>query len=131
MVRFKLLKNYIPSCISLKSIPLFYCITVGYPCIRREDRKAFLFSLYNINGHHPVNFTVKYNNAIYSCRQQLPIFGYAADLFFKPLPLTSFAKPDTYQIPPGCVEEQKCNFYTGTVDFHLTDMEVFSRTKEG
>ncbi|XP_066020930.1 uncharacterized protein [Pocillopora verrucosa] len=103
----------------------------SYPCIRREDRKAFLFSLYNINGHHPVNFTVKYNNAIYSCHQQLPIFGYAADLFFKPLPLTSFAKPDTYQIPPGCVEEQKCNFYTGTVDFHLTDMEVFSRIKEG
>lgn len=126
MIRFNL-----PSCISLKFSSLFYCIPVGSPCIRRHDSKAFLFSLYNINGHYPVNFTVKYKDAIYSCYQQFPIFGHVTDLFFRPLPQSSFARPDTYQIPPGCSKDGKCNFYTGTIEFYLTDMKVFNIIKEG
>lgn len=47
-------------------------------CEYHSSRKAFLFSLYNVNGYAPVKLNIKPSDtmiAIYSCADRGPDFG--------------------------------------------------------
>ena len=102
---------------------------VGYT----SASKAFIFSLYNVNGYNPVKLTQYRNqqNAMYGCLTHGPTFGSASG--FHDIYISHNASSNqnsytrcgsTYSVPPG-YSAGDCQFFTGGYQFTPTDIEVF------
>ena len=91
--------------------------------------KAFIFSLYNNKGYHPVKLTQYQNqqHAMYGCSNYGPTFG-AHDIYISDNALTnqnSYTRcGSAYSVPSG-YSAGNCGFFTGDYYFTPTDIEVF------
>ena len=117
---------------------LFKLICVSFflsgSCSYSSAAKAFIFSLYNINGYDPVKLTqYRYlNKAMYSCSSYGPTFGGnhlgQHDIYIPNLAANnqnSFTIcGSTYSLPPGYSADY-CSFFAGGNYFTPTDIEVF------
>jgi len=106
----------------------------GSPCTYSAAGKAFLFSLYNINGYAPVKLT-QYddlpNQAMYHCSTYGPTLGghdirISNDAFNNNNSYTHCGH--TYTAPPGSSRHTNCAFFAGSINFSPTDIEVFYET---
>ena len=102
-------------------------------CSYSSAAKAFIFSLYNINGYDPVKLPqYRYlNKAMYSCSSYGPSFGGNLgqhDIYIPNLAAnkqTSFTIcGSTYSLPQG-YSAGHCSFFAGGNYFTPTDIEVF------
>lgn len=96
------------------------------------SNKAFLYSLFNINGYQPIklNLTgVQNQYAIFAYSAAGPHFGLSDIRIYSHASTNnnSYTKPSTYQIPPGCKKEEYCNFFAANIydTFLINDVEVF------
>ena len=105
-------------------------------CEYHSSRKAFLFSLYNVNGYAPVKLNIKSSDtmtAIYSCADKGPDFG-GNDLVITNNAVDSYTICGvSYSLPPGYSESQSatpCSFFAdgSSYKFNPTDVEVFYQT---
>ncbi|XP_078383144.1 uncharacterized protein LOC144665725 isoform X2 [Oculina patagonica] len=103
------------------------------PCRYSAASKAFLFSLYNIDGYAPVNLT-QYgyaNQAMYGCSSYGPTFG-GHDVFISDDAVNNNQSythcGHTYSAPPGYSTHSSCPFFAGSFYFSPTDIEVFYET---
>ena len=98
-------------------------------CSYSSASKAFLFSLYNAKGYNPVKLAqYRYQElAMYSCSTHGPSFGWF-DIRISNDALTNQGSRtqcgSTYSVPSG-YSAGHCGFFTGTLYFTLTDIEVF------
>lgn len=105
----------------------------GSPCRYSAASKAFLFSLYNIDGYAPVNLTqYSYaNQAMYGCSSYGPTFG-GHDVFISDDAVNNNQSythcGHTYSAPPGYSTHSSCPFFAGSFFFSPTDIEVFYET---
>ncbi|XP_028518811.1 TLD domain-containing protein 1-like, partial [Exaiptasia diaphana] len=95
--------------------------------------KAFLFSLYNTYGYHPVKLLIVQHQqyAIYRYYNYGPTFGSGHDMCISNHASgrsNSNFRPYDYTIPPGCSYSNYCSFYTGNGRFTPSDIEVFYET---
>lgn len=104
----------------------------GSPCSYSAAGKAFLFSLYNINGYAPVKLA-QYNlrnDAMYHCSGYGPTFG-AHDIYISNHAINNNDSHThcghTYTAPPG-YSHSNCPFFAGSFKFSPTDIEVFYET---
>ena len=123
----------VPWVINHVSLILF----TGSSCTFSAAGKAFLFSLYNINGYAPVKLT-QYDDyrqdAMYHCSTYGPTFGYGGgnghDIYIPDNPIINqptnpFTRcGPTYSAPPG-YSAGDCGFFTGALHFTPSDIEVF------
>ena len=92
--------------------------------------KAFIFSLYNVNGYNPVKLTqYQYQQyAMYKESNYGPSFGYGPDIYISDNATlnknSSTRCGGTYSYPPG-YSTAGCEFFTGGSHFTPTDIEVF------
>ena len=92
--------------------------------------KAFLFSLYNAKGYHPVKLTQYQNQhlAMYRHSNYGPTFGYGHEIFISNNALSNQGSSTrcgyTYSVPSG-YSAGDCGFFTGARYFTPTDIEVF------
>ena len=113
---------------------IFSLILSGSPCSYSAASKAFLFSLYNINGSAPVKLT-QYGDlvrqAMYGCHSYGPIFGghdihITNDAVHNNQSYTHCGH--TYSAPPGYSRHVSCRFFAGSYKFSPSDIEVFYET---
>ena len=109
-------------------------------CRNLPSKKAFLFSLYNINGYAPVKVNIKpsrYSYAIRACDSRGPFFGNGPDLYINENPpVNGYSGTNcgaSYYLPPGYSLPRPsatsfCRFYAGSNGFIPTDVEVFYET---
>ena len=104
----------------------------GSSCGYTYASKAFLFSLYNKDGYHPVKLT-QYRNqqyAMYHCSNYGPTFGAGGshDIYISNNALSNSNSYTTcgytYSVPSGH-SVGHCGFFTGGYNFNPTDIEVF------
>ena len=92
--------------------------------------KAFIFSLYNNKGYHPVKLTQYQNqqHAMYVRSNSGPTFGHSGDIYISDNALTNQNSHtrcgSTYSVPSG-YSAGNCGFFTGDYYFTPTDIEVF------
>ena len=103
-------------------------------CRHVSSSKAFLFSLYNVNGYAPVKLKVLssgYSAAVWPCAIDGPTFGYN-DLFISSNAASSSKSRTTcaniYALPPGYSKSARCTFFAGSIQFTPTDVEVLFET---
>ena len=115
----------------LACLPLDVCNSRAYG----SSSKAFLYSLYNINGYAPVKLQIKSGQTRYAtlnCRGYGPIFGSGNDVQISDnaaryRSLTHCGH--SYPLPPGYFSSgSSCTFYAGRYQFTATDIEVFYET---
>ena len=104
---------------------------ISAPCDSSTASKAFIFSLYNNKGYHPVKLTQYQNqqDAMYGCSNYGPTFGASGhDIYISDNALTnqnSYTRcGSTYSVPSG-YSAGNCGFFTGGYQFTPTDIEVF------
>ena len=99
-------------------------------CAYSSASKAFVFSLYNVNGYNPVKLTQYQNqqNAMYRCYSYGPTFGSRHDIYIsnaaKNNQLSYTRCGGTYSNPTG-YSTGDCKFFTGAYRFTPCDIEVF------
>ena len=99
-------------------------------CAYSSASKAFVFSLYNVNGYNPVKLTQYQNqqNAMYRCYSYGPTFGSRHDIYIsnaaKNNQLSYTRCGGTYSNPTG-YSTGDCKFFTGAYRFTPSDIEVF------
>ncbi|KAL9961791.1 hypothetical protein ACROYT_G030811 [Oculina patagonica] len=103
-------------------------------CSYSAASKAFLFSLYNINGYAPVQLTQfdNYANvAMYGCSSYGPTFG-GHDIYISDDAVNNNDSSShcghSYSAPPGYSTHSNCPFFAGSYRFSPTDIEVFYET---
>ncbi|XP_078348972.1 uncharacterized protein LOC144633909 isoform X2 [Oculina patagonica] len=104
-------------------------------CSYAADSQAFIFSLYNTKGYHPVKLTQSGNAnvycPVYRCSSSLVTFGNGYDLKISNLASTnllSYTRPNCYSPPDGCSYSVECSFFAGSFSFSPSDIEVFFLT---
>ena len=95
-------------------------------CGYAESDKAFLYSLYNIEGYNPVKLQIKSEqtwSAIQGCFLDGPSFG--DDILTSGQDGLTYCGV-SYTAPPGY--SSQCSFYAGSFQFSSTDIEVLYET---
>ena len=116
----------------LACLPLDACDYRAYA----SSSKAFIYSLYNINGYVPVKLQIKSAQTRYAtdnCRGRGPMFGVGPDIRIFDItpnnPKSWTSCGNSYPLPPGYSSSgSDCTFYAGSYKFSPTDVEVFYET---
>ena len=104
-------------------------VFISGSCRYSAASKAFIFSLYNKDGHNPVKLTQYQNRqyAMYHCSNYGPTFGHHAIYISNNALSNSGSHTNcglTYSVPSG-YSAGNCGFFTGAYHFTPTDIEVF------
>ena len=119
----------VPWVINHVSLILF----TGSSCTFSAAGKAFLFSLYNINGYAPVKLT-QYDDyrqdAMYHCSTYGPTFGHDIRISNHAINNNDSYTHcgHKYTAPPGYPRHSSCPFFASSFKFSPTDIEVFYET---
>ncbi|XP_078363287.1 uncharacterized protein LOC144647355 [Oculina patagonica] len=98
-------------------------------CSYTADSQAFIFSLYNTKGYHPVKLTLISESdahAVYRCAGSLVRFGGGHDI--SSTKQNAYTKPYSYFPPDGCALKSECTVFAGSYYFTPSDIEVFYLT---
>ena len=133
--------HWIPKGICLTSYSIYLLLTLSFilgpsPCKYVYDRRAFIFSLYNLKGYNPFKLELKPGKekyAVYHCGTSGPTFGDGNDLHIDDNAYTikqSYTNcGHGYEYPPGYGTGMVCNILAGLDpgyhQFIPDDVEVF------
>ena len=111
-----------------------FALFTGSSCYYSAASKAFIFSLYNINGYAPIKLT-QYDDhsqyVMFHCSTYGPTFGDHDILISNYSLYNKNSRTDcghAYTAPPGYLRRSSCPFFAGSYKFSPTDVEVFYET---
>ena len=103
------------------------------PCAYSSASKAFVFSLYNVKGYNPVKLTQYQNQqyAVYRCSSYGPTFGGGHNIYISDNAKSnqhSYTECGSMYSNPAGYSAGHCNFFTGSLYFSPSDIEVYFET---